>query len=125
MQEVHRKTLLSRWCIWAVLTGVEEDLESADVDCAPSASKPRPMVPRSVCQAPAGTRRHHRADGSIREVCDGLRGVRPHDRGGAGQAAALFLWNREILEGSPDPLVALRQFLTKREQEQEAAATDW
>ena len=31
----------------------------------------------------------------------------------------LFLWNREILESSPDPLAALRQFLAKREQEQE------
>ena len=59
----------------------------------------------------------HRADGFMREVCEWFE--KGYDRMTAEERdklLLLFLWNREILESSPDPLVALRQFLAKREQ---------
>lgn len=110
-----------------ILAGIEQDLESAERRLRTFGFETLILwyhdMYAKLQQALGET---HRADGFMREVCEWFE--KGHDRMTAEERdkqMLFFLWNREILESSSDPLAALRKFLARREQEQEPAATDW
>ena len=109
-----------------ILAGIEEDLESAERRLRTFGFETLILwyhdLYAKLQQALGDT---HRAGGFMSEVCEWFE--KGYDRMTTEERDKLLLvvWNREILESSPNPLAALRQFLVKQEREQEQAATDW
>lgn len=100
-----------------ILAGIEEDLESAEHRLRTFGFETLVLWYHDLyarLQNALGDA--HRSEVFMHDLCEWFE--KGYDRLTEEQRTdplLLFLWNREILESSPDPLAALRQFLAQRQ----------